>query len=448
MTMDLDIPWHRESWRRFIDGDLPALIEKYLPLSAYELELQDTYEFGLKLVFNFPDVGEVEVSYADLPQPDDEGIFLIQGNYRVVVAYPSTRDLATAEIYCVGEQLLCLFQDRLGEPPADMRWDEEMVRIWLPIDAWMMEFHSGETSQYLQIGNFLDRYTHRRRLSLVPIEPEPLYPGSSDPKAADHLQVFPRQQLGWVCPYTTPEGPNVGRILEVARGVQIRDGRLVQIDDSPMGRLGFAASMVPFLEHDDTNRALMGINMMRQWLAAPDPDRPVHASGWLGYEEARKSKGTRPEPALVQTGEEPEAPDFWGGYNLLTAFVTWDGDAFDDAIVISESCAQRLDFPRPIEVGDKLGNRHGAKGVISRVLPRCRHAPVAQRYGRRADLQPRQSAVAPELRPGSRGRDEPHRPCRGQTGNRATIPGALRRRAQGSTHGQQSPQRRDGTADP
>ena len=94
MTMDLDIPWHGESWRRFIHGDLPALIEKHLPLSAYEIEVVDTYTFSLKLAFNFPCEGEVEVSYADLPQPDDEGIFRIQGNYRVVVAYPCSAPLA------------------------------------------------------------------------------------------------------------------------------------------------------------------------------------------------------------------------------------------------------------------------------------------------------------------------------------------------------------------
>ena len=79
---------------------------------------------------------------------------------------------------------------------------------------------------------------------------------------------FPYSQYGLVCPYCTPEGPNIGRVLEVARGARIRDGKLERIDEAPDSILGFSASMVPFLEHDDTNRALMGINMMRQWTSA------------------------------------------------------------------------------------------------------------------------------------------------------------------------------------
>ena len=52
--------------------------------------------------------------------------------------------------------------------------------------------------------------------------------------------------------------------------------------------------MAPLLEHNDLNRQLMGVNMMRQWLVPPDP-----------------------EPALVQTGNEPDTPGFevWGPPN-------------------------------------------------------------------------------------------------------------------------------------
>jgi len=76
-----------------------------------------------------------------------------------------------------------------------------------------------------------------------------------------------------------------------------------------------------------------------------------------------------PEPALVQTGNEPDAPNFWCGRNLLTAFVSWGADTCFDGIVISQSCARRLNTPYPAEPGDKLGNRHGTTGVVSRVLP-------------------------------------------------------------------------------
>ena len=371
MALNTSIPWHRESWDRFINQRLPRLIEERLPLVDYRVDPVDEYAVNIALTVK-SEQDEVGVEYANLPQPSADGIFRIDGSYRVVVPYPSERSLDRAEICCVGEQLHDFFEQRLGEPPQDMSWDAETVRIWLPLASWMREFHGGLTSQYLRLNNWLDRYTHLRRITLVPIEPDPLLPGSSDITSADYFSVFPRQQLGWVCPFAQPEGPNVGRILEVARGAEIRDGRLIRIDESPASHLGFNSSMVPFLEHDDTNRALMGANMMRQYMAASDPNLPVSGMGWFGsyHERALTSEGTKPEPALVQTGEEPSAaPDFWGGYNLLTAFITWDGDAFDDGIILSESCARRLDFPMPVEIGDKLANRHGAKGIVSRILP-------------------------------------------------------------------------------
>lgn len=371
MALDLNIPWHQESWQRFINESLPRLIKEHLPLANYEVVEQDEYTFALKLTFSFSGA-EITVDYPDLPQPTAAGIFRVEGNYRVVVPYPSERNLETAEIYCVGEQLLDFFALRLGPTPEGMPLDEETLRLFLPIDTWMREFHAGMTSQYLQISNWLDRYTHLRRLTLLPIAPEPLAAGQHPDIPGTHKgRIFPAIQKGLVCPYCTPEGPNIGRVLEVARGATIKDGRLIRVDQSPVGHLGFSASMLPFIEHDDTNRALMGINMMRQWQNASDPELPIHAAGWQhGYhEKARASKGNKPEPALVQTGEEPDAPDFWGGYNLLTAYILWDEDAYEDAIVISRSAADRLDFPQPIEVGDRMSNRHGATSIISRILP-------------------------------------------------------------------------------
>ena len=110
----------------------------------------------------------------------------------------------------------------------------------------------------------------------------------------------------------------------------------------PAEGLGLSGACVPFLEHDDGNRVLMGANMMRQWLAPAER-----------------------EPAFVQTGIEPRAPDFWCGRNLLTALVSWD----DDALLVSRSGARKLACPDPLEAGDKLSNRHGIKGVVSRVAP-------------------------------------------------------------------------------
>ena len=177
--------------------------------------------------------------------------------------------------------------------------------------------------------NWLSAKTHLRRLFLP-----------------DRSRVFAPGHYGRACPIETPEGPNTGRVLCVSLGADIVDGRLVVHDADPVAGYGLGAHMVPFLEHDDPTRLLMGVNMMRQWLSPPDP-----------------------EPALVQTGFEPDDPGFWCGRNLLTAYVSLGIDTFEDAIVVSESAASRLKYPAPLEAGDKLSNRHGSKGVVSRILP-------------------------------------------------------------------------------
>jgi len=179
-----------------------------------------------------------------------------------------------------------------------------------------------------EVANWLTRRTALRRL-VIPYR--------------QHL--ITASQLGRTCPFETPEGTNIGKVLSIAVGAEIRDGRLVIFDDRPEAALGLSASMIPFLENDDANRVLSGANMMRQWIAPPDP-----------------------EPALVQTANEPALPGFWCGRNLLTAFVSW-GETFEDAIVLSESAAAKLNYPRPVEAGDKFSNRHGAKGVVARILP-------------------------------------------------------------------------------
>ena len=360
MTLNLDVPWHRESFDLFVHQRLPQLLGERLPLADYQVEQQDSYTFSIKLSLGLGDAS-IEVEYRDLPRPDRDGLFHIEGNYRVVVPYPDRRELDQARILCVGEQLYDFIDQRLEAAPEQLAWDGDLVRNWLPLDAWMRDFHLEETSQYLQATNWLDRYTHLRRLTLIPVVGEPFV----------DRDVFPDSQYGLVCPHCTPEGPNIGRVLEVARGARIRDGKLERIDEAPDSILGFSASMVPFLEHDDANRALMGINMMRQWMSAADTAAPVHSTGWFRQQcdQRLASKGNKPEPALVQTGYEPEAADFWGGYNLLTAFIMWDGDTFEDGLVISESAAARMDFPAAVGVGDRISNRHGAKGVVTRILP-------------------------------------------------------------------------------
>ena len=329
MPIAVAAPWHTQSFDRFTGDRLPNLLAERMPLAGYQVESTGPTTCCVRVTVAGA-AGDVEVAYADLPRPDDDGVFHVADQRRVVVPVASSEHLDRADIRCVGEQLHAWVDQRLGEAPADLQWDENLVRTWLPLDRWVGEFlRTSDTAQPIDQRNWLSEQCHLRRL-LVP----------------DRQQLITQGQFGRTCPFETPEGPNIGRVLSVALGAEIRDGRLVILDERPEAALGLTAAMIPFIEHDDPNRTLMGVNMMRQWLVPSEP-----------------------EPALVQTGHEPDAARFWCGHNLLTAFVSWGGDTFEDGIVLSRSAADRMACPQPIQVGDKLSNRHGTKGTVGRILP-------------------------------------------------------------------------------
>ncbi|MFC1974861.1 hypothetical protein ACFLXQ_00510 [Chloroflexota bacterium] len=327
MSINLSTPWHKASFDIFTQDRLPQLLAERLPLAGYHVEPAGSRACRVEVTLAST-AGDVKIEYPDLPQPDEGGLFTIDGEPRVVVPTASHEELDTATIRCAGEQLYDYIEERLGQSPPDLPWDATLARAWLPLDTWLDEFMH-HTAQRLDTTNWISHHTHLRRLIVL-----------------DHEHVVTAGQASLVCPFEMPEGPNLGRVFTIALGAEIRAGKLVVVDERPEANLGLTASMIPLLEHNDANRLLMGANMMRQGLIPPDP-----------------------EPALVQTGNEPDAPGFWTGRNLLTAFVSWGVDTFYDGIVISQSCAQRLNFPYPAEPGDKLSNRHGTKGVVSQILP-------------------------------------------------------------------------------
>lgn len=336
-------PWHKETFDRFIHEQLPELLAGRIPLEEYTVQVgSENYCSIVVSLTPSSKMGSepVRTTISQIPCPDHDGLFHVDDHPVVVVPVASSENLEDARIKCVGELLFDYIDPRIGESPAELVWDEALLRSWIPIDKWVHEFltFTGNprerpyvTSQYLDRQNWISKHEHPRRLLLM-----------------ENKEVVTAGQFGRICPVQTPEGPNVGRVLAISRGTVVENGRLKVMDRSPDAGLSLAASMIPFLECNEPTRALMGTNMMRQW----------HESD-------------SPEPALVQTGNEPDEPGFWNGHNLLTAFMSAGESTFEDGIVISESAAERLKFEGVIEPGDKISNRHGTKGVISQVLPDC-----------------------------------------------------------------------------
>lgn len=330
ITENITATWHKESFDHFLWERLPQLLADTLPLAGYSVEPVDASRCRIKITLPAPTGGlnMTEITYDDIPVPDEEGVFTIEGQPRVVVPLAEHENLDTASIACVGEQLYQYIEERCGTMPQEVVLTEETAYSWLPLHTWIQAFFAAR-AQLLDTGNWLAKHQHLRRIFIK-----------------DRENVIAPGQFGRTCPFETPEGPNIGRYLVIAVGATIRDGKLIIVDERPEASLGLGASMIPFLEYDEPGKLLMGTNMLRQWMVPPDP-----------------------EPAYVQTGNEPNAADFWCGRNLLTAFVSWGADTFENGIIISESCAKQLGYPDPVEPGDKLSNRHGIKGLVSRILP-------------------------------------------------------------------------------
>lgn len=120
MPLDLSTPWHQASFDRFLHERLPQLLAEKLPLGGYQVGLEGlTCHIRLTLLSR---TGDVEVVYAQVPVPDADGEFEIEGRRYVVLPTASRDDLAEATIDCVGEQCYAEIAARLGNAPADLPW--------------------------------------------------------------------------------------------------------------------------------------------------------------------------------------------------------------------------------------------------------------------------------------------------------------------------------------
>ncbi|NUT57356.1 MAG: DNA-directed RNA polymerase subunit beta, partial [Agromyces sp.] len=337
-------------------------------------------------------------------------------------------------------------RERLTTEDADTITPQTIINI-RPVVAALKEFFgSSQLSQFMDQTNSLSGLTHRRRLSALGAG------GLTRERAPIEVRDVHPTHYGRMCPIETPEGPNIGlmgslssyaevsehgfvttpyRVIDKGKvtdeivhldataeqerliaqaNTPIKDGKLQGdqvlcrtlagayvyveptevdlMDVSPEQIWSVATAMIPFLEHDDANRALMGSNMQRQAVPLLKTDAPLIGTGMerraaidtgdvvlagidgtIDYVDAeriviagdeareehdlqkfmRSNQGTLiHQKPLVKAGQKVKPGDVLAdgsatdlgemalGKNLMVAFMSWEGYNFEDAIILSE----------------------------------------------------------------------------------------------------------------
>ena len=319
-----------------------------------------------------------------------------------------------------------------------------------PVMAALKEFFgSSQLSQFMDQTNPLSEITHKRRLSALGPG------GLTRERAGFEVRDVHPTHYGRICPIETPEGPNIGLITSLASYARVNDFGFIEVpyrkvvngkvtknidylsaidgekyiiaeatspldekgnltgetvsarvggdfkmvlpkeveymDVSPKQIVGVSASLIPFLENDDANRALMGSNMQRQSVPLLQPEAPIVGTGVervaardSGALVLAKRGGTVEsvdasrivvrtsenrggvdiyslvkfqrsnqatcinQKAFVHCGDVVKAGDMLAdgsctdngelalGKNVFVAFMPWGGYNFEDAILLSE----------------------------------------------------------------------------------------------------------------
>src|SRR5271157_1292415 len=347
-------------------------------------------------------------------------------------------------------------RERMGSVDIDTVMPHDLINA-KPAAAAVREFFgSSQLSQFMDQTNPLSEVTHKRRLSALGPG------GLTRERAGFEVRDVHPTHYGRICPIETPEGPNIGLINSLAtfakvnkygfietpyrlvKGGVVQDGwkylsameeerlvvaqadapqdangkftgelvsvrrqgdfRLVKpeevtaVDVSPKQLVSVAAALIPFLENDDANRALMGSNMQRQAVPLIRADAPLVGTGMeaavardsgativarragiidqidgarivvrataedgttMGVDIYRLRKYMRSNQStcinqrpLVKVGDRVAAGDIIAdgpstelgelalGRNALCAFMPWNGYNFEDSILISERIAR------------------------------------------------------------------------------------------------------------
>jgi len=345
-------------------------------------------------------------------------------------------------------------KERLNQAETDNLMPHDLINA-KPISAAIKEFFgSSQLSQFMDQTNPLSEITHKRRISALGPG------GLTRERAGFEVRDVHPTHYGRVCPIETPEGPNIGLINSLALYARTNDygfietpyrkvvdgkvtnqidylsaieegqyviaqanaaldakghftdelvscrhknefalstpDRIQYMDVAPSQIVSVAASLIPFLEHDDANRALMGSNMQRQAVPCLRPDKPLvgtgiertaavdsgtvvkalrggvvdyvdagrvvvrvnddeAVAGQVGvdiytltkYQRSNQNTNINQRP-LVRVGDQIARGDVIAdgastdkgelalGQNMLVAFMPWNGYNFEDSILISE----------------------------------------------------------------------------------------------------------------
>ena len=353
-------------------------------------------------------------------------------------------------------------KERLGLADSEGLMPQEIINA-KPVSAVVKEFFgSSQLSQFMDQNNPLSEITHKRRISALGPG------GLTRERAGFEVRDVHPTHYGRVCPIETPEGPNIGLInslaiyartnkygfletpyrkvikgkatdeIEYLSAIEESDyviaqasattdnkGRLTDslvssrhldeftlstpdkveyMDVSPRQIVSVAAALIPFLEHDDANRALMGSNMQRQAVPTLRADKPLVGTGMErtvatdsgvtviadrgglvdsvdasrivvrvnndevtagepGVDIYNLTKYTRSnqntcinQRPLVKPGDMVAAKDVLAdgpstdlgelalGQNMKVAFMPWNGYNFEDSILISERLVKEERF--------------------------------------------------------------------------------------------------------
>ncbi|TAG44612.1 MAG: DNA-directed RNA polymerase subunit beta [Betaproteobacteria bacterium] len=345
-------------------------------------------------------------------------------------------------------------KERLGQAESENLMPHDLINA-KPISAAIKEFFgSSQLSQFMDQTNPLSEITHKRRVSALGPG------GLTRERAGFEVRDVHVTHYGRVCPIETPEGPNIGLINSLALFARVNDYGFIEtpyrkvvdkkitteiaylsaieegtyviaqanapldengcltgefvacrikgestmmppsevtyMDVAPSQIVSVAASLIPFLEHDDANRALMGSNMQRQAVPCLRPEKPFVGTGvertaavdsgtvviakrggkvdyvdasrvvvrvndaeansgdvgvdiynLVKYTRSNQNTNINQRP-LVRVGDKISKGDVIAdgastdkgelalGQNMLVAFMPWNGYNYEDSILISE----------------------------------------------------------------------------------------------------------------